>query len=348
MRLLGESKGMQRIGGIVGYAENVVLENNYAYGQFRKADVHGGVAGALNTNADAHNNYYAASDASRAVGVTAASASTSDNVAFRGKGNRVTIDQPVYGVNNLTRVLNRWVRENNAAGGEYKTWRSDLENVHDGYPLFGQPDVIPVSDTLMVDGCDQVEYQGILYNEDTEFAYSIIDSIEMVDSTVITLIRLHHSTSTLLTDTALLGEDYNGYGFYVSSTESALLRRSLDSTGNVTLVLTDTLQTTFGCDSIITLTLTFHSNGGSEDIVEVATSTDVKVYPNPTVNIVNVEAEQISRVEVYDNEGRRLQYYDAYGNNKITIDMTPYVTGVYFVRVHMPESVVIQKIIKER
>lgn len=348
VRLLGESKGMQRIGGIVGYAENVVLENNYAYGQFRKADVHGGVAGALNTNADAHNNYYAASDASRAVGVTAASASTSDNVAFRGKGNRVTIDQPVYGVNNLTRVLNRWVRENNAAGGEYKTWRSDLENVHDGYPLFGQPDVIPVSDTLMVDGCDQVEYQGILYNEDTEFAYSIIDSIEMVDSTVITLIRLHHSTSTLLTDTALLGEDYNGYGFYVSSTESALLRRSLDSTGNVTLVLTDTLQTTFGCDSIITLTLTFHSNGGSEDIVEVATSTDVKVYPNPTVNIVNVEAEQISRVEVYDNEGRRLQYYDAYGNNKITIDMTPYVTGVYFVRVHMPESVVIQKIIKER
>ncbi len=348
VRLLGESKGMQRIGGIVGYAENVVLENNYAYGQFRKADVHGGVAGALNTNADAHNNYYAASDASRAVGVTAASASTSDNVAFRGKGNRVTIDQPVYGVNNLTRVLNRWVRENNAAGGEYKTWRSDLENVHDGYPLFGQPDVIPVSDTLMVDGCDQVEYQGILYNEDTEFAYSIIDSIEMVDSTVITLIRLHHSTSTLLTDTALLGEDYNDYGFYVSSTESALLRRSLDSTGNVTLVLTDTLQTTFGCDSIITLTLTFHSNGGSEDIVEVATSTDVKVYPNPTVNIVNVEAEQISRVEVYDNEGRRLQYYDAYGNNKITIDMSPYVTGVYFVRVHMPESVVIQKIIKER
>lgn len=61
-----------------------------------------------------------------------------------------------------------------------------------------------------------------------------------------------------------------------------------------------------------------------------------------------MEAEQISRVEVYDNEGRRLQYYDAYGNNKITIDMTPYVTGVYFVRVHMPESVVIQKIIKER
>lgn len=346
VHLLAEAKGQQRVGGIVGYAENTVLENNYSYGRMNYADVHGGVAGALSNNTFANHNYYAASDASQAVGAAAATASQADNASFRGRGNAVTISQPVYGVSNLTRVLNRWVRQQNANGGHYKTWRSDLEEAHDGYPLFGQPDMIPVSDTLLVDGCDQVEYQGIVYNEDAEFAFSIVDSVEMVDSTLVTLIRLHHATSTQLADTALLGEDYNGYGFYVSATESMLLRRTLDSAGYASLVLTDTLQTAFGCDSVVTLTLTFHSDGNNEDIVEVDQKAEVKVYPNPTVNTVNVEADQMSHVEIYDNEGRVLQNRDTYDASHVTLDLSYYPSGIYYIRVHNPNGITIQKVIK--
>jgi hypothetical protein len=280
------------------------------------------------------------------VGAAAASASQADTASFRGRGNAVTITQPVYGVSNLTRVLNRWVRQQNANGGRYKTWRSDLEEAHDGYPLFGQPDMIPVSDTLLVDGCDQVEYQGIVYNEDAEFAFSIVDSVEMVDSTLVTLIRLHHATTTQLADTALLGEDYNGYGFYVSATESMLLRRTLDSAGYASLVLTDTLQTAFGCDSVVTLTLTFHSDGNNEDIVEVDQKAEVKVYPNPTVNTVNVEADQMSHVEIYDNEGRVLQNRDTYDASHVTLDLSYYPSGIYYIRVHNPNGITIQKVIK--
>lgn len=346
VQLLAENKRQQRVGGIVGYAENTVLENNYSYGVMRNSQSHGGVAGALNNNTFANHNYYAASDANQAVGVAAPSASLSDNASFRGRGNAVTISQPVYGVNNLTRVLNRWVRQQNANGGRYKTWRSDIEEVHDGYPLFGQPDLIPVSDTLLVDGCEQVEYQGAIYNEDTEFAFSIVDSVEMVDSTLVTLIRLHHATSTQLSDTALLGEDYSGYGFFVSATESLLLRRSLDSAGYASLVLSDTLQTAFGCDSVVTLTLTFHSDGSTEDIVEVSETTEVKVYPNPTVNVVNVDAEQMSHVEIYDNEGRVLQNRDTYDASHVTLDLSYYPSGIYYIRVHTPNGITIQKVIK--
>lgn len=346
VQLLAENKRQQRVGGIVGYAENTVLENNYSYGVMRNSQSHGGVAGALNNNTFANHNYYAASDASQAVGVAAPSASLSDNASFRGRGNAVTISQPVYGVNNLTRVLNRWVRQQNANGGHYKTWRSDIEEVHDGYPLFGQPDLIPVSDTLLVDGCEQVEYQGAIYHEDTEFAFSIVDSVEMVDSTLVTLIRLHHATSTQLSDTALLGEDYSGYGFFVSATESLLLRRTLDSAGYASLVLSDTLQTAFGCDSVVTLTLTFHSDGSTEDIVEVSETTEVKVYPNPTVNVVNVDAEQMSHVEIYDNEGRVLQNRDTYDASHVTLDLSYYPSGIYYIRVHTPNGITIQKVIK--
>ena len=56
----------------------------------------------------------------------------------------------------------------------------------------------------------------------------------------------------------------------------------------------------------------------------------------------------MTHVEVYDNEGRRLQDYNAYGSNKVTVDMSRYVSGVYFVRVHSPHGVTIQKVIKER
>ena len=347
VHLLAEAKHQQRVGGIVGYAENTILENNYAYGKMRNAGVHGGVAGALSNNTSANHNYYAASDAAQTVGVAAASANLSDNASFRGKGNAVTISQPVYGVNNLTRVLNRWVRQQNADGGQYKTWRSDLEEVHDGYPLFGQPDLIPVNDTVLVEGCEQVEWQGVVYTEDDQYAVSFIDSVEMVDSTLVTLIRLHYGTNTNLTDSAIIGEEYSGYGFVVSAAESALLRRTLDSTGRATLVLTDTLQTAFGCDSVVTLTLTFHSESNEDiDIVDISSVSEVKVYPNPTVNIIHVEAEQMSHVEIYDNEGRVLQNRDTYDASSVTLDLSYYPSGIYYVRIHTPNNVSIQKVVK--
>ena len=347
VHLLAEAKHQQRVGGIVGYAENTILENNYAYGKMRNAGVHGGVAGALSNNTSANHNYYAASDAAQTVGVAAASANLSDNASFRGKGNAVTISQPVYGVNNLTRVLNRWVRQQNADGGQYKTWRSDLEEVHDGYPLFGQPDLIPVNDTVLVEGCEQVEWQGVVYSEDDQYAVSFIDSVEMVDSTLVTLIRLHYGTNTNLTDSAIIGEEYSGYGFVVSAAESALLRRTLDSTGRATLVLTDTLQTAFGCDSVVTLTLTFRSESNEDiDIVDISSVSEVKVYPNPTVNIIHVEAEQMSHVEIYDNEGRVLQNRDTYDASSVTLDLSYYPSGIYYVRIHTPNNVTIQKVVK--
>ena len=74
----------------------------------------------------------------------------------------------------------------------------------------------------------------------------------------------------------------------------------------------------------------------------------VNAYPNPTISVVYVEADGMSHVEVYDNEGRRLQDYDASNTSKITVDMRPYTSGIYFIRVHMPKEVVIQKIIKQR
>ena len=78
----------------------------------------------------------------------------------------------------------------------------------------------------------------------------------------------------------------------------------------------------------------------------MATTTEVKVYPNPTVNIVNVEAEQMSHVEIYDNEGRVLQNRDTYDASHVTLDLSYYPSGIYYIRVHTPNGITIQKVIK--
>ena len=61
---------------------------------------------------------------------------------------------------------------------------------------------------------------------------------------------------------------------------------------------------------------------------------------------MNVTADGMSRVEVYDNEGRKLAAYPT-AEEKITIDLQRYSSGVYYFRVHTPSGVSIQKVIKK-
>lgn len=332
-----------RVGGIVGYAQNAVIENNYVYGQVESSFTDGGLAAQVGNNTTADHNYYASDAAKQVVGSTSGSANLADNTDFAGSGNAVTLSDRVYGVDNLTRVLNIWVREQNANGANYKTWTSDLRHRNNGYPLFGQPDLIPVASQASLEGCEQVEWMGVLYSNDTVIVERYIDSTQMVDSTMSTYIRVHHATHTQYADSAYIGEEYMGHGFYVSAAESELLRRTLDSAGIAILVLSDTLQNANGCDSIVSLTLTFSATKG---ITDVSTTAEVKVYPNPTTSTVNVAAEGMTHVEVYDNEGRRLQDYSAQGQPVVTLDVRHLASGVYYLRVHTPTGVTIQKVIK--
>ncbi|MBP3763819.1 MAG: T9SS type A sorting domain-containing protein [Bacteroidales bacterium] len=338
-----ESNGAAaRAGGVAGYVRNAVLENNYVYGHVEALASAGGVGAMMTNGSRANNNYYAKADAKQAFGSTTSSAVVGDNAAFAGSGNAVILDERVNGVDNLTRVLNIWVRQQNANGGNYLTWTSDLDGSNNGYPYFGQPDMIPVHEVLTLEGCEEVIHEGVTYVTDQVLTHNYIDTVQMIDSTVSTIIRVHHATSTELTDTAQIGVDYEGHGFTVTAAESALLMRSLDEHGRASLVLTDTLQTEFGCDSVVTLTLTFTSEG----IIDIAPKTQVNVYPNPTTDAVNVACDDMSRVEVYDNEGRRLMSNETYGNPVVTLSLAHYPTGIYYIRVHASTGVTIQKVIK--
>ena len=333
----------QRVGGLVGYAKNTVIENNYVYGDLEGEATEGGVGAVLDEGSTASYNYYANDATSKAVGQMRNNAKSTNSSAFSGSGNQVTLSNSTNGVNNLTRTLNLWVRAN---GSEYSTWRSDLEGENHGYPIYGIPDMIPVYDTLTITGCDSVEWNGIVYTDNVVTESHVIDSLMMVDSTARLTIVVHHSSYEEYADSTHLGEDYEGHGFTFSAAEAELLSLTVRRFGHATIVLTDTLQGINGCDSIVSLTLTCYAGLSIDEPVEHSMA-EIRVYPNPTTSLVNIESTGLSRVELYDLEGRRLQDYTTRDDQHIMIDLSSYASGSYYLRIHNVDGVTIQKLIKK-
>ena len=331
----------QRVGGIVGYAKNTLIENNYVYGTMAGSATEGGVGAVLDEGSVSDHNYYEEGSVSRSVGQLRGNATMSDNTTFQGQGNQVATGEEVDGIGNLTRLLNRWVRTH---GAQYRTWRSDLENTNYGYPIFGTPDMIPVRDSLELDACDSIEVAGRIYTSDGMAMVHVIDSVEMIDSVTVLRFYVHHSSHEQYSDSVSLGQAYSGYGFEVSATECELLHATVLRYGSATLVLSDTLTGANGCDSIISLTLTVFANTA---VTTPAPTHLVNVYPNPTVGQVTIEASGLSHVELYDNEGRRLQDYLAPTSDQLTIDIAAYPAGAYYLRIYDSEGVTIQKLIKK-
>lgn len=333
----------QRAGGLVGYAKNTVIENNYVYGDITGEATEGAVSAVLDEGSEATSNYYESGSVARSVGQHRNNATSSHNTDFSGEGNHVTLSSSNYGVNNLTRALNIWVRAK--GDNKFNTWRSDLEHQQDGYPLFGSPDLIPVSDSLLVTGCDSVEWEGQVYLFDEEVVSHVIDSVMMIDSTFTLHVLVNHATREQVADSVNVGDAYEGYGFTLSDVEVLMLYRTVGRSHTTTIVLTDTLQSIHGCDSIVTLSLTINPRLG---IVEPTTQSRIHVYPNPTTSRVTIEAtEAMSHVELYDNQGRRVEDFNARNSNDITIDVSRYASGAYYLRVHTDGNITIQKLIKK-
>ena len=58
----------------------------------------------------------------------------------------------------------------------------------------------------------------------------------------------------------------------------------------------------------------------------------MKVYPNPTKGLVNVEAEGLIMVSVYNTMGQRVSQNKAMGNRAV-LDLQNTVPGLYLLRI---------------
>lgn len=68
------------------------------------------------------------------------------------------------------------------------------------------------------------------------------------------------------------------------------------------------------------------------------------IYPNPVKDIVNIEAENIELVEIYDVFGRKL--YSEKESGDIRIDMSDFADGIYLVKIFSEGNSSVTKIVK--
>lgn len=339
------SNTSQRVGGLIGYAKDIEMNNNYVYGVAdydKNNGFVGGIAGFIDDNVSISNCYYVDGMAENMVGFNLGTA-PQKSTTFKGRGNNVLLTERVDGYSNLTRALNAWVRDNDSTG-IYYTWRSDLENANSGYPVFGEPDLIPVNDTLITSSCENFEFDGLTFDQSGTYIFHIVDSNDFVDSTLTLMLTINYGDTTQVSDTVNLGEGYEGHGFSLTADQLRTLSQDSRVRDVYTLHFIDSLQNANGCDSLVVLTLYVVNSG--VDVTEVQKLVDVKVYPNPTRGIVNVEGSDLQSIEVYDNVSRRVLSKKVEGDKTI-FDLNDQAAGAYYVRIRTANGTVVKKVIKK-
>ncbi len=180
--------------------------------------------------------------------------------------------------------------------------------------------------TIIKSICD-----GDLYNEngfimdytgrDTLFfvANDGCDSLSILDLTV------NEKFHTELFDSIALNENYINYGFNLEAHTNE---------GNYMYI--DTLETQYGCDSIISLSLKIY-----KIIVDNTNyDADIMVYPNPASNNINVcvfDFENNYKYGIFNTQGKLL--IEGNISEKITnIDLNFLNTDVYIIRIYNNDS----------
>ena len=334
----------QRVGGLVGRASSVSLNNNYVYGSAQSKLYSGGLVGYLGSDVDISNCYYLDGMSDDITGYDSENGSTTaKSSTFRGRGRNVILTHPVDGYSNLTRALNRWV----TLHGDtlYNRWRSDLVGENNGYPVFGDPDMIYVRTSLDTAICDEIEWDGISFYETGTYVFHVVDSADYLDSTFLLNVTIFHGDTTEFADSVLLGQPYVGHGISLTADEVNALFGDDHSHEIRVMQIVDSLMNEHGCDSLVVLTLYIRNdNVGSEPLPQQLV--DVKVYPNPTRGIVYVEGSDLTGIEVYDNVSRRLLQRSV-DSDKVSFDLTDKPAGSYFVRVSTAHGTVVKKVIKK-
>ena len=94
-------------------------------------------------------------------------------------------------------------------------------------------------------------------------------------------------------------------------------------------------------------------DGSVEDETEIGTPMGVDgfveelenltVYPNPTTGQLHIDAIDVTRVECYSQMGQLVAVF----NNERDIDISHLSSGVYMLRVTLPQGVTVRKVVKK-
>jgi hypothetical protein len=199
----------------------------------------------------------------------------------------------------------------------------------------------PVHTAVTEEACESFVWNGTTYTESGDYTYSHEDAngCTQVDTLHLTINNSVSIDAYLTINESDLPFTYGDTTFLPGSVQS----------GDYSFYFT----TAEGCDSIIVLHLTIEPVGISNYVMKAS----IKVYPNPTTGILNVEF--VSLDESLENVD--IQLFDMYGKllnvtnighvdamNRAHIDLSQYANGVYFIKAVSGQHLVgVRKVVKQ-
>ena len=167
--------------------------------------------------------------------------------------------------------------------------------------------------------CENVPYEwrGGEYSVAGDY-YDSLTTQYGCDSVFVLHLTLNPTYDIYVEDSTDMGQEYTYDSFVITPTDSGTFHYDIQ---NYTLV---------GCDSIVHLTLYVAFVDGIE---EFTMTPELTFYPNPTTASLNIRGERMRSVEILDINGRLIYRTDAETPEFTRIDVTPYPTGHYLVKV---------------
>ena len=106
-----------------------------------------------------------------------------------------------------------------------------------------------------------------------------------------------------------------------------------DSVYTVSGDYVQTFVTINGCDSVVTLHLTILTG-----IDNLQLTNPVSVYPNPASSILNIECEEMQRIDLYNADGQLVYTVKEPTSDLVQIDVSRYAAGQYFVKITLASN----------
>lgn len=329
-----------RVAGLISTADNTLISNNYVYGTLNSGSISSSLIVQMGDSVQIDHCYYLSGTADNVIGnepIPIKRLITS----FTGSVNNCVTTDYIEGVNNLTRLLNIWVRDHEEEAS-YKTWRSDYSVKNNGYPVFGEPDLIKVYDTIMVETCDEYHWDNQHLFESGVYEASYKDEETFVDSSITLFLTLHNSQIEEMSDSASLEAGYYAYGFHITPQMLKQLWGSDNSSEVKVFRFVDSLLTVNGCDSLLILELSVYKQTSISPIEKI----DLHLYPNPTHDWMVVEAEGIKHIELVDALGHTLYRQDV-SSDRYSLDMRSYPKAAYYLRIFTEKGIWVKKVVKK-
>ena len=72
----------------------------------------------------------------------------------------------------------------------------------------------------------------------------------------------------------------------------------------------------------------------------------VQLYPNPTLDIIKIDAEKVLRIDLVNSSGIIIDRMEFINENK-EIDLSGYISGFYFIKIYTVNGMIVKRIVKQ-